>query len=155
MTPTVKCRENCKVGLERIYDGFRAGGMRYALVLVKHLLLMPLFLEAFFRLMTKEFMIKSELIAAITKKRPAWDEREIERAVQCIIQSMISELAHGGRVEVRGFGSFSVKTRQPRMGRNPKTGMLVAVPVKHLVHFKAGLALRQRVCASKGHYQIR
>lgn len=100
-------------------------------------------------------MIRSELIAAIAKKRPAWDEHQVERAVQCIIQAMTSELAYGGRVEVRGFGSFSVRTRQPRMGRNPKTGLTVEIPVKHSVHFKVGLELNRRVRASESKYQIR
>jgi integration host factor subunit beta len=93
-------------------------------------------------------MIKSELITAITKKQSHLSSHDVELAVKCLIESMTNELAAGGRVEVRGFGSFSLRHHAARMGRNPRTGEEVALQQKHSIHFKAGLELWQRVLDS-------
>jgi integration host factor subunit beta len=79
---------------------------------------------------------------------------DVERVVKCLIESMTHELADGGRVEVRGFGSFSLHHHVARMGRNPKTGESVALQQKHSIHFKVGLELRQRVLDSASQYRI-
>ncbi len=90
-------------------------------------------------------MIKSELITAIAKKQPHLNQRDVEQVVHCLIESMTHELASGGRVEIRGFGSFSLVERLPIIGRNPRTGEPVALPKRYSVRFKAGLDLAQRV----------
>lgn len=72
----------------------------------------------------------------------------MDLAVRTIIEQMSSALASGERIEVRGFGSFSLHFRPPRMGRNPKTGESVALPGKHVPHFKPGKELRERVNAA-------
>ena len=89
-------------------------------------------------------MVKSELIMALTK-RSELEQHDVERAVKCLLDTMTAELASGGRVEVRGFGAFSLTRYEPRIGRNPKTGASVSVPARFSVRFKAGLELRERV----------
>ncbi len=71
--------------------------------------------------------------------------RDVELAVKCMIEQMSQTLASGERIEIRGFGSFSLHFRPPRMGRNPKTGDAVALAGKHVPHFKPGKELRERV----------
>lgn len=90
-------------------------------------------------------MTKSELIEALSANQPQLEYRDVELAVKELLEQMSSALASGDRIEVRGFGSFSLHYRPPRMGRNPKTGAAVEVPDKHVPHFKPGKELRERV----------
>ena len=90
-------------------------------------------------------MVKSELIAAMTEKEPTWTPKEVEYAVNAIINIMGQAMSRGDRIEFRGFGSFSVRYRKPRNAHNPKTGDRVMTVAKYRPHFKAGKALRQRV----------
>ena len=90
-------------------------------------------------------MTKSELIAQLAAKQPQLDYRDVELAVKELIDQLSTALASGQRIEVRGFGSFSLHYRPPRIGRNPKTGDSVQVPDKHVPHFKPGKELRERV----------
>jgi integration host factor subunit beta len=115
---------------------------------------MPLIKGIFYDTFQRYSMIKSELIEAITRKQSYLSHHDVERAVKCLVESMTNELAAGGRVEVRGFGSFSLVLHPARMGRNPRTGSPVALPHRHSVRFKAGLELRQRVRDSASKYRI-
>lgn len=90
-------------------------------------------------------MTKSQLIDIVAREQPHLPYRDVELAVKMIIEKMGSALSNGRRIEVRGFGSFSLHYRPPRMGRNPKTGESVALPGKYVPHFKPGKGLRQRV----------
>jgi len=90
-------------------------------------------------------MTKSELIALLSTKQPQLEYRDVELAVKELIEHMSAALAAGERIEVRGFGSFSLHYRPPRVGRNPKTGDTVRVPDKHVPHFKPGKELKERV----------
>lgn len=94
-------------------------------------------------------MTKSELIEAIARQQPHLALKDVELAVKCVIEQMSQSLSTGERIEIRGFGSFSLHYRPPRMGRNPKTGTSVALSSKHVPHFKPGKELRDRVDASK------
>jgi integration host factor subunit beta len=89
-------------------------------------------------------MTRSELVERLSAKYPQL-ARDTEFAVRVILDAMTEALAQGNRIEIRGFGSFSINYRPPRVGRNPKTGEKVDVPEKHTPHFKAGKELRQRV----------
>jgi integration host factor subunit beta len=93
-------------------------------------------------------MIKSELIAALAAENPHLTQREIERVVGVIFEQIIAALESGGRVELRGFGAFSVRSRPARTGRNPRTGEAVKVPAKHVPFFKSGKELRARLNAT-------
>jgi len=88
---------------------------------------------------------RSELIAILADRFPQLAARDSDYAVKTILDSMLSALASGQRVEIRGFGSFSLSRRAPRVGRNPKSGEQVLVPEKWVPHFKAGKELRERV----------
>ncbi|MEM1090419.1 MAG: integration host factor subunit beta [Pseudomonadota bacterium] len=90
-------------------------------------------------------MTKSELIEALALSQRHLAYTDVEMAVKTLIEQMSDSLASGNRIEVRGFGSFSLHFRPPRMGRNPKTGDAVALPGKHVPHFKPGKELRERV----------
>ena len=90
-------------------------------------------------------MTKSELIEALARQQNHLAYRDVELAVKSILEQMSQTLATGGRIEVRGFGSFSLHYRPPRMGRNPKTGESVSLSGKHVPHFKPGRELRDRV----------
>ena len=92
-------------------------------------------------------MIKSELIQAIAKKIPSRSITVVEDAVNILLEHMSSTLSQDGRIEVRGFGAFSLRHHKARMARNPKTGVKVPVPAKAIPHFKAGKELRERVNA--------
>ena len=94
-------------------------------------------------------MTKSELIEALANKQPHLVYKDVELAVKCIIEQMSQALSSGERIEIRGFGSFSLRYRPPRMARNPKTGNSVTLPSKHVPHFKPGKELRDRVNASR------
>jgi integration host factor subunit beta len=90
-------------------------------------------------------MIKSELIAALASENPHLTQKDIERVVGVILEEMIGALESGGRVELRGFGAFSVRARPARAGRNPRTGESVNVRAKNVPFFKAGKELRVRL----------
>lgn len=99
-------------------------------------------------------MIKSELIEQLYKKQPYLNQRDVEQVVNCLVNKMAEALSSGERIEIRGFGSFSLVERLPMMGRNPRTGEPVSLPKRHSVRFKAGLELRQRVDDSASQYKI-
>ncbi len=90
-------------------------------------------------------MTKSELIDKLAADQKHLSHADVDLAVRSIIDQMSATLASGDRIEIRGFGSFSLHFRPPRMGRNPKTGEAVALPGKHVPHFKPGKELRERV----------
>jgi len=90
-------------------------------------------------------MTKSELIARLAERNPHLYLRDVERIVTTIFDEIASALAQGDRVELRGFGAFSVKRRDPRQGRNPRTGEAVAVESKTVPFFKTGKQLRERL----------
>ncbi len=92
-------------------------------------------------------MTKSELIEQLTTKQPHISPKDVEKSVREVLESLIHSLSSGDRVEIRGFGSFSLHYREPRMGRNPKTGEKVELEGKYVPHFKPGKALRDRVNA--------
>ncbi len=93
-------------------------------------------------------MTKSELIERIAAKQSQLSVKDVELAVKSILDYMADALATGGRIEIRGFGSFSLHYRKPRRGRNPKTGETVQLEGKHVPHFKPGKELRERVNGS-------
>ena len=90
-------------------------------------------------------MIRSELIQKIADEHPDLSQREVERIVNTIFEEIIEAMARGDRVELRGFGAFSVKHREARTGRNPRTGDAVEVDEKHVPFFKTGKLLRERL----------
>jgi integration host factor subunit beta len=90
-------------------------------------------------------MMKSELIDILAREQNHLAYKDVELAVRCILEQMSAALASGERIEIRGFGSFSLHFRPPRVGRNPKTGDAVALSGKHVPHFKPGKELRDRV----------
>jgi len=90
-------------------------------------------------------MTKSELIETIARKQAHLHPKDVESSVKNLLEQMSQSLATGSRIEIRGFGSFSLHFRPPRIGRNPKTGASVALPGKHVPHFKPGKELRERV----------
>lgn len=90
-------------------------------------------------------MTKSELIDKLAERHPQLGVRDAELAVRTILDAMSDALVVGNRIEIRGFGSFSLNVRPPRVGRNPKSGEKVEVPAKRVPHFKAGKELRERV----------
>jgi integration host factor subunit beta len=90
-------------------------------------------------------MTKSELIDIITARQAQLSSKDVELAVKMMIEQMSQTLARGNRIEIRGFGSFSLHYRAPRIGRNPKTGESVGLAGKYVPHFKPGKDLRDRV----------
>jgi integration host factor subunit beta len=94
-------------------------------------------------------MTKSELIEAIARRQSHLNAKDVELAVKYLIEVMSNSLASGERIEIRGFGSFSLHFRPPRIGRNPKTGEAVALSGKYVPHFKPGKDLRERVNAGR------
>jgi integration host factor subunit beta len=90
-------------------------------------------------------MIKSELVARLTSRYPHLYHRDVERIVSTMLDEITKALASGNRVELRGFGAFSVKVRPSRMGRNPRTGEPVAVEEKRAPFFRTGKELRERL----------
>lgn len=90
-------------------------------------------------------MTKSDLILRLTELYPHLLQRDIERIVGTVFDEISNALARGNRVELRGFGAFSVKSREARQGRNPRTGEPVAVASKHVPFFKTGKQLRDRL----------
>jgi integration host factor subunit beta len=93
-------------------------------------------------------MVRSELVEKIASENPHLVKRDVEKIVDTIFEQIVEAMASGGRVEIRGFGSFSVRTRDPRKGRNPRTGTPVDVEGKCVPHFKAGKALSERINAT-------
>ncbi|GMU44426.1 MAG: integration host factor subunit beta [Xanthomonadales bacterium] len=93
-------------------------------------------------------MTKSELILGLSERQAHLAQPDVELAVKSIIDQMADSLSGGSRIEVRGFGSFSLHFRPPRLGRNPKTGSVVALSGKYVPHFKPGKELRERVNAA-------
>lgn len=90
-------------------------------------------------------MNKSDLVEYLVQKLPSLAARDVEVIVNAIFDSMMEELQRGGRIEIRGFGSFEVRTRRSRQGRNPKTGASVSVGERRVPFFKVGKELRERV----------
>ena len=90
-------------------------------------------------------MIRSELIQKIADENPHLFQRDVENIVNTIFEEITGAMAQGDRVELRGFGAFSVKKRDARLGRNPRTGESVAVEQKHVPFFKTGKLLRDRL----------
>jgi integration host factor subunit beta len=88
---------------------------------------------------------KSELIEVLSTRLQHLPAKDVELAVKTILEQMSNSLSNGRRIEIRGFGSFSLHYRPPRIGRNPKTGDSVALSGKHVPHFKPGKDLRERV----------
>ena len=95
-------------------------------------------------------MTKSELIARLAERFPQLVAKDADFAVKMILDALTSALVKGDRIEIRGFGSFALNYRPPRVGRNPKSGEKVDVPEKWVPHFKAGKELRERVDGSLG-----
>lgn len=94
---------------------------------------------------TANSMTKSELIEILSQRQPHLKGDDVDLAVKALLEMMGGSLSSGERIEIRGFGSFSLHYRPPRLGRNPKTGEAVALPGKHVPHFKPGKELRERV----------
>ena len=92
-------------------------------------------------------MTKSELIVRLAERFPQLVTKDADFAVKMILDAMSDALVRGHRIEIRGFGSFSINHRPPRMGRNPRSGESVAIPEKRVPHFKPGKALREAVDA--------
>ena len=90
-------------------------------------------------------MIKSELVQKIAEKNSHLSHREVERLVNAIFDEITNALSAGGRVELRGFGAFSVKSRPGRVGRNPRTGQKVEISEKNVPYFKTGKLLKGRL----------
>ncbi len=90
-------------------------------------------------------MTKSELVAKLAGQHPDLRADDLEKLVNTVFEEITSTLVEGGRVELRGFGAFSVRTRAARKGRNPRTGTAVSVPAKRVPFFKTGKELRVRV----------
>ena len=95
-------------------------------------------------------MTKSELVAQLATRFPQLVLKDADFAVKTMLDAMSEALANGHRIEIRGFGSFSLHFRPPRTGRNPKTGDAVPLPGKHVPHFKPGKELRERVDGRAG-----
>jgi len=92
-------------------------------------------------------MTRSDLVEALAEKFPQLTQRDADMAVKAILDAMGESLIKGHRIEIRGFGSFTVNRRPPRLGRNPRSGESVAIPEKRVPHFKPGKGLREAVDA--------
>ena len=90
-------------------------------------------------------MIRSELLSAIAAENPGLRAEEVEQVVEIFFDEVSERLVEGGRVELRGFGAFSTRERQARIGRNPRTGETVEVPAKRVPYFKPGKEIRERL----------
>jgi integration host factor subunit beta len=100
-------------------------------------------------------MIKSELIDVLAKKRPHLERKEVELAVSCMIEHMSKALMANDRIEIRGFGSFSLHYRPPVAGRDPRSGAKLDLPARYAPYFKPGKELRLRVDLLKATYRIK
>lgn len=92
-------------------------------------------------------VLKSQLITRVAEQNPHWTQAEIDLAVRTIFEAIVHKLAEGGRVELRGFGAFSVRQRDARHGRNPRTGEVIDVAAKSIPYFKPGKEMRRRLNA--------
>lgn len=90
-------------------------------------------------------MIRSELVTKLAAENPGLTVRDIENIVSCFFDEIVGQLAAGGRVELRGFGTFSTRARDGRTGRNPRTGDAVAIGAKRVPYFKPGKEMRDRL----------
>lgn len=99
-------------------------------------------------------MTRAELIEVLSLKHPHISVKQIEQGIKHIFEGMAEALESGHRIEIRGFGSFSLRFRPPRVARNPKTGDVVHTDGKYAPHFKPGKEMRERVNASKDIYNI-
>ncbi|WP_445369495.1 integration host factor subunit beta [Methylomonas sp. BW4-1] len=99
-------------------------------------------------------MTKSQLIENISLRLPHLLQRDVEMAINITIDAMTHHLAQGERIEIRGFGGFSVIQRAARIGRNPRTGEQVSLPIRYTTYFKPGLNLRERVYLSKNRFPL-
>ena len=99
-------------------------------------------------------MTKSEIIDILTRKQSHLSSKDVELSVKMLLENMSETLSTGGRIEIRGFGSFSLHHRTARKGRNPKTGDQVDLPPKFVPHFKPGKELRERVNLSRENHPI-
>ncbi|HPE59769.1 MAG TPA: integration host factor subunit beta [Thiolinea sp.] len=99
-------------------------------------------------------MTKSEIIDVLTRKQSHLNSKDVELSVKMLLESMSDALSDGGRIEIRGFGSFSLHHRGARKGRNPKTGEQVSLPPKFVPHFKPGKELREKVNTSREQFMI-
>ena len=95
-------------------------------------------------------MTRSDLVEELAARFSQLAHRDAEHAVKTLLDAMSDTLVRGNRIEIRGFGSFSINRRPPRMGRNPRSGESVAIPEKRVPHFKPGKALREAVEARTG-----
>ena len=100
-------------------------------------------------------MTKSELIEILAQKQTQLAYKDVELAVKNMLEHMATTLANGERIEIRGFGSFSLHYRPPRVGRNPKTGDSVELTAKYVPHFKPGKEMRERVNESMVRVEIK
>ena len=94
-------------------------------------------------------MIKSELVRALNEKLPELQVKDVELALNCILGQFTNAIVKGERIEIRGFGSFNLHQRPPRIARNPKTGEAINLPAKVALHFKPGKEMRDRVNAAR------
>ena len=92
-------------------------------------------------------MVKSELVRALNEKLPELQVKDVELALNCILRQLADAIVQGERIEIRGFGSFNLHHRPPRVARNPKTGEAINLPAKVAIHFKPGKEMRDRVNA--------
>ena len=92
-------------------------------------------------------MLKSELVRALNEKLPELQVKDVELALNCILRQLADAIVQGERIEIRGFGSFNLHHRPPRIARNPKTGEAINLPAKVALHFKPGKEMRDRVNA--------
>ncbi len=99
-------------------------------------------------------MTKSELIERLTRKQGSLVAKDVEAGVKLVVEQMSEALTRGQRIEIRGFGSFSLHYREPRTGRNPKTGDAVKLDGKYAPHFKPGKELRERVNESRAKIKL-
>jgi integration host factor subunit beta len=97
---------------------------------------------------------KSELLRVLKEKCPYLQANDVELALNCLLEYMISSLANGERIEVRGFGSFNLHSHPPRKSRNPKTGATFHLPAKVAVHFKPSIEMKDRVNSARNNYPI-
>ena len=94
-------------------------------------------------------MTRSDLVELLAERFPRLAQKDADAAARALLQAMSDALEQGQRIEIRGFGSFGVTRRTPRLGRNPRTGQSVAIPERRVPHFKPGKALRDAVDASR------
>ena len=99
-------------------------------------------------------MTRSELVTLLAEQFPQLTAKDTEAVVSVLLESIAESLKRGDRVEIRGFGSFSLNYRPARVGRNPKSGETVQVPAKYIPHFKAGKELRERIDAATDYMSV-